>query len=523
MPWILVAIVGLCVAAVRIRMLGIPLERDEGEYAYTGQLMLQGIPPYQLAYSMKFPGIDAANAAIMAVFGQTIVGIHLGFLLVNAATIVLIFLLGRRLFTPAAGVAASAAYALLSIGQGVFGAQAHATHFVALAAMGGTVLLLRAIDTRRLSTLFGSGILFGVAVLMKQHGVLFVAFGVWYLAWHHLAQLRHGWRSSVKDLAVFLCGVSVPLALTVIALWRTGVLGKFWFWTFTYAHAYAQEVPFFTGFALFRLTIPGVIGPNLPIWIIALAGLVLIRRKNEDRIVAIFVTGFLAFSFLALCPGLFFREHYFVLILPAVALLAGAAVGTALKKWPRATLLTYGVFVAALLFSVVRQEKYLFQMSPEEISRATYGPNPFPEAVQIGNYIQTHAAPGSSIAILGSEPEIPFYAHRRSATGYIYMYGLMESQPYALTMQKDFIREVEMSQPEYVVIVTCSMSWLRQLDSRPEIFDWWAAYQPQHYKQLVGLADVISQDHTEYRWGEDSESYRVQSPSAVLVYKRTDR
>ena len=69
------------VIAIRIRLLGIPLERDEGEYAYSGQLMLQGIPPYKLAYNMKFPGTYAAYAAIMAIFGQTIAGIHFGLLL----------------------------------------------------------------------------------------------------------------------------------------------------------------------------------------------------------------------------------------------------------------------------------------------------------------------------------------------------------------------------------------------------------------------------------------------------------
>ena len=36
------------VVAIRIRLLGIPLERDEGEYAYAGQLILQGVPPYKL-------------------------------------------------------------------------------------------------------------------------------------------------------------------------------------------------------------------------------------------------------------------------------------------------------------------------------------------------------------------------------------------------------------------------------------------------------------------------------------------
>ena len=54
--WIVLAVIVLgLVIVIRIRLLGIPLERDEGEYAYAGQLLLQGIPPYKLAYNMKFP------------------------------------------------------------------------------------------------------------------------------------------------------------------------------------------------------------------------------------------------------------------------------------------------------------------------------------------------------------------------------------------------------------------------------------------------------------------------------------
>ena len=461
LPWILVAIAVLSAAAVRIRLLGIPLERDEGEYAYTGQLMLQGIPPYKLVYSMKFPGTAAAYAAIMSVFGQTITGIHLGFMLVNAAAIVLIYLLGKRLLTPAAGVAASAVYALLSMGQGVNGSQAHATHFVVLAALGGTLLLLRAIDSRRWPALLLSGVLYGIAVLMKQHGALFVVFGVLYLAWDQWTRRREGWLPAVKSVATFLCGVSLPLALTGLILWRAGVFDKFWFWTFTYAHAYAREVPLSFGIFWFGQSFPDIVRPNLALWLIALAGLVLIWRRKEDRMAAVFASGFLLFSFLAVCPGFYFRPHYFVLMLPAIALLAGAAVGTSAKLWPHASWLTYLVYVAALVFSVVRQQEYLFQISPLKITRAMDGGGPFPEAIQIGNYLRTHSNKDSRIAILGSEPEILFYAQRRSATGHIYMYGLMEDQPYALTMQKELIRDVENSQPDYVVFVTTATSWVR--------------------------------------------------------------
>src|SRR5947209_18264732 len=115
------------VIAIRIRLLGIPLERDEGEYAYAGQLILQGIPPYKLAYNMKFPGTYAAYAVIMSIFGQTVTGIHLGLLLVNAATVILIFLLGRRLMDSTVGIAAATSYAVLSMSPSVLGLAAHAT------------------------------------------------------------------------------------------------------------------------------------------------------------------------------------------------------------------------------------------------------------------------------------------------------------------------------------------------------------------------------------------------------------
>ena len=70
-PWLVVLLVLLFVGFIRFRLLDMPLERDEGEYAYAGQLILQGIPPYELAYNMKLPGTYFIYALGMAVFGET--------------------------------------------------------------------------------------------------------------------------------------------------------------------------------------------------------------------------------------------------------------------------------------------------------------------------------------------------------------------------------------------------------------------------------------------------------------------
>ena len=318
LPWLLVALVIVFVGVIRLRLLQIPLERDEGEYAYAGQLILQGIPPYQIAFNMKFPGTYAAYAAIMAIFGQSVWGIHMGFLLLNAGTIVLVYLLGKRLFTTVAGVAAAAAYAVLSVSTGVLGTQAHATHFVVAAATGGTLLLLRAVENvekPRSSTLFWSGVLYGVAILMKQHGVLIAVFAILFLL---RTRVPRRWRCSAGGSRCHWCW---PVSRSG----RRGCSGSSGSGPLLTRANTPAELSISQGITVFRSTFPQAVSRDLPLWIAAAAGLVLIWRKKEHRSAAKFVTAFLFFSFLAVCPGFYFRPHYFVLMLPAVALLAGAA------------------------------------------------------------------------------------------------------------------------------------------------------------------------------------------------------
>jgi Dolichyl-phosphate-mannose-protein mannosyltransferase len=507
-PWLFVVLVILAAGLLRWRLLDTPLERDEGEYAYSGQLMLQAIPPYLLACNMKLPGTYAAYALLMAVLGQSIAGIHLALLLVNAAAILLIYRLGLRLFGTAQAVAASAVYALLSIGSSVMGTQAHATHFVVLPALGAVLLLARPVNSWRPSTIWWAGLLFGLAFVMKQQGILFGLFGALYIA---VRCRREGWGLLVK-LAAFFAGAATPFALTCLLLWRAGVFPKFWFWTFIYARQYASEVSLSDGLSIFAENVWPILKQNAPIWLLAFAGLVMAWQKRKDWGAAAFATAFLLFSFLAVCPGLFFREHYFVLMLPAVALLAGASVRHRAMYW---------IFGGALILSMAMQTDFLFRLSPLQACRELYGRNPFPEAIPVAAYIRAHSDQDARIAVLGSEPEIYFYSHRHSATSYIYMYGLMEAQPFALTMQNDLIGEVETARPEYVVQVSGNASWLQDEQSPKRIFEWWYKYGAEHYK-LVGIADIISEDRTEYRWGAAAEAYQPQSTYFLAVYRRAE-
>ena len=68
-------------------------------------------------------------------------------------------------------------------------------------------------------------------------------------------------------------------------------------------------------------------------------------------------------------------------------------------------------------------------------------------------YIREHSAPDARVAVLGSEPQIYFYAHRRSASGFIYMYDLVQLHDYAGQFQREMIAEIEAAKPLFLVMV----------------------------------------------------------------------
>ena len=509
-------------ALIRFHLRECPLERDEGEYAYAGQLMLQGIPPYQLVYSMKLPGTFAAYSLVLALFGQTPGGIHLGLLLVNAATTFLVFLLARRLFGPFAGLVAAASYALLSTSPSVVGFAGHATHFVVLPALGGILLLLMGIDAKRIWLFFCSGVLLGLAFLMKQPGILFAVFGVLYLAKSEYRDKRLDWRALAPKAAALVLGTVLPFAVTCVAFFAAGSFQRFWFWTFQYAREYASIMGIGHGLFLLRWNAAQVVKPAFWIWAIAGVGFSALWWNRKARAQWAFLAGFILFSFLAVCPGFYFRQHYFILMLPAVALLAGVAVSAArqslLESRHRAwSFLPVLVFLVAFADSIFLQREYLFTMDPLTACQTVYVANPFPEALQIGEYLRSHATPGARIAVLGSEPEIYFYAHRHSATGYIYTYSLMESQPYALQMQKQMIAEIEAARPEFVVFVNVPMSFGMLPNSERLIFSWADWYLRSQYEK-IGAVDM--NEPTQYVWGDAVQSYQPRSRSFIDVFKR---
>jgi hypothetical protein len=334
-------------------------------------------------------------------------------------------------------------------------------------------------------------------------------------------------RGAAAKAALVAAGAAVPFAFVVAVCAAQGVLGRFWFWTFTYASSYVTNEPLSAAPGALAAAFAGVADATLPLWIAAGAGFVLLWTGRRAAGVRPVVAGLLAASFLAICPGFYFRPHYFIVALPAAALCVGVAAqgldGAARRFLPaRSARIVAACAVAGLVAGYVFAEReYLFSMSPRELSRARYGANPFVEAPEIARYVRDRTRPEDRVAVLGSEPEILFHAGRVGATGYLYTYPLMESKPLAQRMQDEMIREIESSAPAYVVSVAIGSSWLAGPQSDRRIFDWRDRYLAAHY-DLVGVADIVSPAETRFVWDEAARGYAPVSANVVLTFRRRD-
>jgi hypothetical protein len=516
--WILFALVIGTVVFIRLRLLAIPLERDEGEYAYAGQLMLQGIAPYQLAYNMKFPGTYAAYALSMALFGQTPAGIHLGLLLANLAAVTLVFFIARRLMNTVGAMVAAATYAVASLSPSVLGLAAHAEHFVVLPALGGALLLLER-DVMRGARIFFSGLLFGIAVLMKQPAIFFLIFGGGYLFYRCIRE-RANWRASTMRLALFTGGALVPVALAFLLLWASGVLPKAWFWTIHYARAYGTIVPFGEGLLIAAGASRKIFQSLWPLGALAALGVAGLLWNGRLRKHAVFVAFLLLGSSAELCSGLYFREHYYICVLPVFSLLVGVTFATSLEafgRWRRTSQsVSLVVAAAALFYPLLNQSQLFFVLTPEEACTRIYRGNIFRDAVRIGDYLRAHTQPNDTIAVIGSEPEIYFYAQRHSATGYIYTYALMEEQKYAHAMQEEMEHEIEQAGPKFLVYISLQTSWFIASWSDLSIIQWATDYSSRGH-HAVGSVNVWPDGHTDYCLPCDRT---IDGSSSVLIFER---
>jgi hypothetical protein len=448
------------------------------------------------------------------------VGIHTGLLLINAGSAFFLYLLYKRWTNSnSKAIIASSVFAILAINPAVLGFAAHATHFVLFFSLAGLVMLYRAFSPSKLLHYTFSGLMFGFAVLMKQPAVFFVLFGIILIARQYFNK-SFKTKDLTKYSTVFITELLIPLILLVIILKIGGTFDRFWFWTIQYGMQYISIASLHQGIELFRLTFINIFSQSYLFWILAAAGLFLLAINNLRKYGVIEIILFFAFSFMSIVPGLYFRKHYFIMLLPSVSILVVEGLFNLknkikLKSYSDNILIM--AFAAIMLWTIISNSPYYLSDSPELVVKKIYGANPFNESIPISEFIESHTNPDDRIQVLGSEPQIYFYSHRMAASGYIYMYGLMESQKFSSLMQQELINDLARINPKIIIFCHIKDSWLVQSKSDEHLQNW-SNYFINKYYNLVGVVDIG--EETKYKWMDDAVSYQPVSQNFIYVLER---
>jgi hypothetical protein len=471
---------------------------------------------------MKMPGLYYYYACFLMLFGQSSAGVHSGLLAVNIGTICVIFLIGRKLFNWVIGILSAAAFAVMSVSQTIQGFSANAEQLLLLPALAGILLLLYGVESRKAWYFVTAGLLMGLASVVKHQGSFLACFAGLYAL---ITLARAGREKLMRSLALFLifaAGVFVPFACLCIYFKSVGLFGDFWYWLFDYPRHYASMVSLRQGVQLLQARTGQMVISQLIIYILGLLGLAVLVFSKAYRKHLLFMILMLLGCGIAIVPGFHFYPHYFVLILPAAGLIAGVgayALGKIMFKTGAANVAAAAVMLIAISYMLYTERNYLFRMSPQELSSVVFSNNPFVESVAIGDYIRGHSEPNEKIAVLGSEPQICFYAKRRSATPHIYVYPLMANIKAAKDMQNQLIAEIEKAEPRYLVLVFYTCSWLVGLQSDQSIFAWMDKFSSEKY-HVVGKVERNRYGREPvFRWGADADSAKPQG-EYVLIMER---
>src|SRR5262249_36193838 len=168
-----------------------------------------------------------------------------------------------RLFNRTVAVPAAVLFAILSLSPRLQGLAAYAEHFLLLPALAGALVLLRAVESRRLFAFFASGALMGLAFIIKQSCGAFVLFAVLYrLLAPGPAAERNNWRRRSGPALAVVAGALVPFAAVCAGFAAAGLFDRFWFWTVVYTSHYASTTPLSVGLLLLTLTAHSILSSS---------------------------------------------------------------------------------------------------------------------------------------------------------------------------------------------------------------------------------------------------------------------
>ncbi len=529
---------------LRLPTLMLPFERDEGEYAYIAQQVIDGGVPYRDAFDQKPPGVFVVYLVAFLLMGQSVLAVHVMMGLCTLASAILLFKLVQRLVSTGAGLAAAFVLVIVTAERSVLGTAANTEIFMILPMIGSLLCLVPKKGLPKPSRLVAAGALSACAFWTKQVAATDAIFVAGWVAMLDLVTFpKINYRRLLLNQLFLAIGGFIVTAVIFLYFIFNGALHDFLYCVFTYNFGYATKEIDSGSLLLERFwrTFGGILAGDWTIWLALIGGLIVLGlqfRKNWR--VAAFFAAFFVLSFLGACIGGYFRPHYFTQVLPAVSALAGIGLAWLLARMSRISVreirwVLYGsLFTLIFTFVIIRNASILFAFNSHLQSYRIYGGTSFIFSRELGDELQSLTAPTDTILVAGTEPQIAFFSHRKNATRFIFFDPLLGDYPGIVEQQEIAISEIIQNNPAYIIDVIGPRGYLLAKPgiTRLELFDKLDAFKNANYHAYAvwrcvgeGLIDTfpgLFVRLTPQEYDELNKQFGKTLGLTLVVYKRNN-
>ncbi len=399
---------------LRLRFLDVPLNVDEAGYGQVARLWSRGFPLYgDVAWVDRPQGLVGLYRIAVTLGDDEAIRL----LAVGAGAILVVSLavIAWTLVGPRAGIIAAWLIALVGPAPHLEGFTANGELLGGAVAAAAIACAVRWAVAPRLWLLVATGVLAGLGPLVKQSafdGCVVAAVVVLAVAWRRRRAL-----AGLGHLAVLVAAIALPWAGA--ALWAASAspgIDGWWYAIYGYRAGTESVLSGDVGMRieLFGNSIPWMLVDAGLLLILAAIGLAALARRGGLAIPLVWLVA----CALGFAAGGLYHPHYWVQMLPPLALLAAAGADGLWQTRGRRTALA--VAGAAALIPVALAGPVYLASTPELASaRSTNDPRVI-SAIGVGRALAEATGPDEPIQVLWANAAVYWHADRIPATRYLW-------------------------------------------------------------------------------------------------------
>jgi hypothetical protein len=485
-----------------------PLTRDEGGFAYSAQLLVEGLMPYEHAFEQKPPLVIYSYALSNLLLPQFFWSARLlAYLFVALATALLGYIVqlefGKGYALPAMWLMTP-----MVLLPGIDQFWASVEMFMLFPMLATMAIYCYSRQHGHEPKHWFLAAFFAVTTLLYKYTalpVLAFTFAVWFVEmFQKVADRNFIWRC-----LAFAAAGTVAAVVVEIGYFLAHDGGKqFWECTVLFNRSYVAS---------------GIFGPDKLLsqfkyfwenwWILFLVPWVGLLLKNRR---VWFWLGIFGCAIIA--TGMSGYGQYYVVLMPFWALLCALgirALASRLNEVPK-TLPWCGSLLATVVVLLIIQPDVTWLLcTRERFAEVKMNGYPFIESQLMAARVARLSSPDDFVFVAGSEPQILCYAHRFSPTRFVTVYPLMVPGPLARQCQQEVIGDLLKHPPALIVFVITSNSWTRHDTTPLDFFIFLNDFLKQNYELTGGYV----RDNQKSRWS-DLRANREFTNASLVLYAR---